>query len=60
MNHGIDRSFQNRSGFELTGPVGSNDLTNLLVDRGIFFINIPTTDAQARLNATFPVPPAFT
>ncbi len=59
MNHGIDRSFQNRSGFELTGPIGSDTLTNLLVDRGIFFIDIPTTDAQTLLNASFPVPPAF-
>ena len=59
MNHGKDRSFQNRSGFELTGPVGSDALTNLLVDRGIFFIDIPTTDAQTQLNVSFPVPPAF-
>lgn len=59
MNHGINRSFQNRTGFELLGPVGSADLLSLLSDRGIFFINIPTGDSQTQLNLHFPVPPRF-
>lgn len=59
MNHGIDRSFQSRTGFELLGPVGSADLLGLLNDRGIFFINIPTGDAQTQINLHFPVPPRF-
>lgn len=59
MNHGRDRSFQNRTGFRLLAPVGSDVLANILVDRGIFFINIPTGDTKAQLDRHFPVPPKF-
>lgn len=59
MNKGYQRSFQDRTGFELTGAVGSADLTTLLVDHGIGLINIPLGDTQDQLDRHFPVPPTF-
>jgi hypothetical protein len=56
MNHGRDRSFQNRSGFEPRELISTGDLSNL-VDHGIGTINVPTAITQAQLNTSFPVPP---
>jgi hypothetical protein len=59
MNFGNDRSFQNRTGFELLAQVSTADFSQLH-DHGIGFINIPTGDSKAQLDANFPVPPEFT
>jgi hypothetical protein len=60
MNHGIDRSFESRSGFEVTAPLGSGTIDVVLRDRGAVFVNIITGDAQAQVNQSFPIPgPAF-
>lgn len=60
MNHGIDRSFESRSGFEITAPLGSGTIDVILRDRGVVFVNIITGDAQAQANQSFPIPgPAF-
>lgn len=56
MNHGIDRSFESRSGFEKTGPLGTGTIDAVLHDRGVVFVNIITGDAQAQVNQSFPVP----
>jgi len=58
MNHGIDRSFESRSGFERLAPLGSGTLDTVLSDRGVFFVDILTGDAQAQVNLSFPVPGA--
>ena len=62
MNFGIDRSFEDRTGFVLdrTQIAGGNLNEMILEDKGIAFINIPTGTAQANLDEFFPVPPAFT
>ncbi|MCK0155384.1 hypothetical protein MWU49_16840 [Alcanivorax sp. S6407] len=54
MNNGFDRSFQNRTGFEIV------DLPNFpdegsYVDNGIGLINIPTATTQALIDQHFPV-----
>lgn len=54
MNRGNDRSFQDRTGFEIV------DLANFpadgsFVDHGIGFINIPTGATQTLLDQHFPV-----
>lgn len=54
LNHGTDRSFQNRTGIDI------NDLPNFpdigsFSDTGIGFINIPTATTQAHIDATFPI-----
>jgi hypothetical protein len=61
MNHGSERSFEKRTGFRIDAAlIGVVDIQTLLMDDlGIHFIDIPTTDAQAQINAHFPVPPNF-
>ncbi|MDH4350460.1 MAG: hypothetical protein OEW56_04880, partial [Gemmatimonadota bacterium] len=60
MNHGINRPFASRSGFEIVAPLGSGTIDAVLNDRGVVFVNILTGDAQAQVNQSFPVPgPAF-
>jgi len=55
MNHGIDRSFESRSGFEKLGALGSGPLGTVLRDRGVVFVDIPTTDSQTQIDRNFPV-----
>ena len=61
MNFGPDRSFERRTGFVVDATlIGTADIATLLGnDRGIFFIDIPTTDAQNHIDASFPVPGIF-
>lgn len=61
MNHGSDRSFEKRTGFVINpAQIGVVSLSTLLAnDRGVFFINIPTTRAKEQIDTHFPVPPMF-
>jgi hypothetical protein len=60
MNHGRDRSFENRTGCSINGAhvtAPLSDSVSLLP--GILAINVPTGTAQAQIDANFPVPPTF-
>jgi hypothetical protein len=59
MNQGSDRTFEGRTGFELTAPASTADIVDDLVDNGIGVINIPVQDSQRELDTHIPVPPAF-
>lgn len=54
LNHGTDRSFQNRTGIDLINLPNFPDVGSFS-DTGIGFINIPTATTQAHINATFPI-----
>lgn len=58
MNHGIDRNFRQRTGFEDTSHTSPVDPTNF-VDHGLTAIGGLTATTQALVDARFPVPPAF-
>lgn len=60
MNQGGDRSFENRSGCSLNGGTVSTPITDSVsLLPGIGAINVPTGNAQAQIDAHFPVPPIF-
>lgn len=54
MNNGFDRSFQSRTGFEVTDQANFPD-EGTYVDNGIGLINIPTATTQALIDQHFPV-----
>jgi hypothetical protein len=59
MNYGFERTFRQRTGFEDTTRTSPVNPSNF-VDHGIEAIGGLQTENQGRMDARFPVPPAFT
>lgn len=59
MNAGFATTFQEKTGYDVLGPLGSAPLSTLLFDNSMFQMCVPGADAQTRLNLDFPVPPVF-
>ncbi len=54
LNHGKDRSFQDRTAIEILDLANFPD-PGTFTDHGIGFINIPTATTQAHIDVTFPI-----
>ncbi len=65
MNRGFEASFEEKTGYQLLGPIGSGPLSTILFDKGMGAMSKPTTDittqaySLAELETHFPVPPTF-